>query len=419
MHHWDDESQVAGCLAVTVWTTELASASTGEVLSEIRNATDRELNIAFGRPSGSTFTVRADNPVVPALYGQDTLVRIWEDSTLRHNGLVLTAEMKSNEESSGVATVKVTTADAAWVLSKRIVGLSFTNGKGFLGDLYSGDKGLTAKLILEAAAAGANRGTHIKISGTYISGSSGSYTAGPFKSALACLNDLANGTDGFDWLIKPLIEGSNWGEYYAVPVLGEDKSANVIFEFGTGRGNIKTMGWIRDLTTMSNFAWHLPDSLEVSDNDEKNIEKLVWSPARGSGGYDPGLSELLISETVRGTKDPATVASQAAHGVYEEIAEAAALYDVSLRQGWADVYTAVKREPRNVLTMTFDTDDGTGRVPKLGTDYWLGDFVTARGATAGTTFFNGKVRIYQINVAISPSGTAKITPVLFDEEQEL
>jgi hypothetical protein len=199
-------------------------------------------------------------------------------------------------------------------------------------------------------------------------------------------------------------------------VLGSFKE-NTIFEFGVGRGNIKTMGWIRDLTTMCNFAYHLPETLEVSSDEVHSIENMIMSPSTGSGGYDPGIPEVLVSSG--GTRDAATVASQANHGVYEEIAEAQALYDLALRQGWADVYTAVKREPRNVLTMTFDTDDGTGRVPKLGTDYWLGDFITARGAAGGTTFFNGKVRIYQINVVMNDAGTAKITPVLFDEEQEL
>lgn len=416
MHHWYDESQVAGCLAVSVWTTELATTG-GTVLGEIRDATEREVNLAFGKPSSSTFTVRADNPLVPSLFGQDTLVRVWEDQTLRHNGLVLTADMKSSEDGNGIPSVKVMTTDAAWILSKRIVGTGFTSGKGFLGDLYSGDKGLCAKQIIEAASSGTNRASHIKISGTYTSGSTGSYTAGPFKTALACVNDLANGTDGFDWLIKPLLEGSNWGEYYAVPVLGSDKSSNTIFEYGTGRGNIRTMGWVRDITTLCNFAYHIPDSLEPTADDNMNIEQIVVSPAKGAGGYEPPISETLLYSA--GTKDAATVASQVTHSVLEEIAEASALYDLPLRQGWTDVYTAVKREPRNVLSMTFDTDDGTGRVPKLETDYWLGDFVQARGAAAGTTFFNGKVRIYQINVAISPSGTAKITPVLFDEEQEL
>jgi hypothetical protein len=61
---------------------------------------------------------------------------------------------------------------------------------------------------------------------------------------------------------------------------------------------------------------------------------------------------------------------------------------------------------------------GTHAEPESG-DYWLGDFITCRGVFQGVTLFNGKARIYQINVSLNDTGRASITPILLDDNSEL
>lgn len=390
------------------WTFVLDSGifGTGTPVGEVRNATDRQVSITFNKPSTASFTIRGDNPLVEALFGEDDCsLRVYQGTTLRFHGLVLSAEM-SNEDGK-FPTVKVTCVDPSWIWSKRIVGQQLTSpieGKlrGYVGKTRSGDKGTVAKEIIEEACEPNTYGArddHVKISGTYKSESTGTYTAGPFKTALSCINDLAHGTDGFDWIIKPIelnISGDDYqiGEYFAYPVLGEER-ANTIFEYGAGSvGNVRTMSYVRDMSTVVNRAFHLPEELTTE-------------------AEEPPVSPLIIQTYGQGS------ASASRRYYLEEVTDATGLVDEGLRKAWVEAVVDVRENPRQVLSMTCDYDDGTGRVPVYGTDFSVGDIVTARGRVGELTLFNGKVRIYQVNVSVNDNGTATVTPILVSEEGTL
>lgn len=394
--------------AAAPWTMVMDSGIYGVAtpLGEVRNATDRQVNMTFGKPSTASFSIRADNPLVEALYGEaDCSLRVYQGTTLRFHGLVLSAEL-ANEEGK-FPTVKVTCVDPSWVWSKRIVGKQLTSpisGKlrGYVGKTRSGDKGTIAAEIINEASEPETYGSrddHVKIGATYTSGSTGTYTAGPFKTALSCINDLANGVDGFDWIIKPIettISGEDYqiGEYYAVPVLGE-KRANTIFEYGPGSvGNVRTISYVRDKSTVVNRAYHIPEEL-TTEAEEPPVAPLIIQTF-GQGNTSAGQRYYL-----------------------EEVSDATGLLDEGLRKKWVEAVVNVREFPRRVLAMTCDFDDGTGRVPVYGTDFTLGDIVTARGKVGELTLFNGEVRIFQVNVAINEAGTATVTPILVDEEGNL
>jgi hypothetical protein len=157
-----------------------------------------------------------------------------------------------------------------------------------------------------------------------------------------------------------------------------------VFEHGYGQKNVQSLNYLRDLAGLANKAVHLPDS-----------------------GFEEKGTEVKSSE------DKTSVEQR---GRFEIVADGFGLVDSALRQSWVDEVVRVRKNPRFVVSMTLDVDDGTGRVPAIGTNFWLGDIVEARSVINNVTMFNGKVRVYQIQVALNDSGAATITPVLIDEE---
>lgn len=377
-----------------MWTSILTNLD-GSEAEEIRNATSRSLSLGLNRAATASFTVRADNAATVPMFASDKLLKIYEDNTLRFHGNVVSTELAST--GTEAPTVQVTAANPAWRLARRLIGLSAG------GTTYTGDKAKSARKIISEINAGAAAGsdeynphTGIKLlgEGSYVAGS-GTYVAGPYRSSLAAINDLAHTLTGFDWYISPL-EGSetvmttNESGSWTTPLIGQFEATNafgaskgVVFEYGYGQKNVRTINYVRDLSDLTNKAYHLPNDLEK----------------------EAVLGELSIPSVV-------------ARGRYEAVADAFGLTNTALREAWLDEVIRVKHNPRFVVSATLDIDDGKGRVPQLGTDYWLGDLATARGYIGGAELFNGQVRVYGVEISINEAGTGTHTPILVDEEGE-
>lgn len=356
------------------WTYILCKAD-GTKIGEIQNAGERNLTLALNKPSIAGFSIYVGNELLTNLLKEDTLLQIYRDKTLRFYGYIVSAEFATQDE-TGQATVKCNAVSPAWRLSRRLLGQS----KG--GTKFEGDKADNAKKMIDELNASAETGIKTQ---AVESKSTGSYVAGPYKAALACINDLARGFDGFDWYLAPL-EGKEpkLGLFEAEATYGNESSA--VLEYGWGQKNVKSITFSRDVSNLTNVAFHLPDD-----------------------GLETG--EVL-------SKSDATSITE--HGRYEEIADASGLIDKTLREKWLEEFIYVKKNPRFVVSMALDIDDGTGRVPQLGADFFLGDTIQARAVVEeNVTLFNGKVRIYQIKVEIDSNGMATTTPVLIDEEGEL
>lgn len=356
-----------------MWTFILCKKD-GTEIEEIQNASERNLSLALSRPSIASFSIGVSNQLLANILSEDTLLQIYDEKTLRFYGYNISSEFATQD--AGQSTVKVNSISPAWRLSRRILGQS----KG--GTNFEGDKAGSAKKMIDELNAIAETGIETQ---AVESGSTGKYIAGPYKAALSCINDLAHGFDGFDWYLKPL-EGKEpkLGLFEAKSTIGGE--SNAVLEYGYGQNNVRSITFSRDISNLTNVAFHLPDDgLET----------------------DEALS-----------KSDATSITE--HGRFEEIADAPGLIDKTLREKWLEEFIVVKKNPRFVVSMALDIDDGTGRVPQLGTDFWLGDLIQARAVTeSNVTLFNGKVRIYQIRVSLDDNGTATITPVLIDEEGEL
>lgn len=362
-----------------MWTyvvTDLA----GTELGEVKNATGRTVSIGLNRAATASFSIRPDNPLMTDLFGGDTLLKVYEDKTLRFHGNVVSTELSA--EGSGESSIQVNAANPAWKLARRLLGLS-AGGKTYEGDKAKSARKMINELNTDTVTYPTNPETGIKLlAESAYSAGSGKYVAGPYRTALSCINDLAHTLTGFDWYIAPMeMEGGKYGLFEAEQ--GYGKSSNAIFEYGWGAKSVKSMNYVRDLGDLTNKAYHVPDDLE---------------------------KESVLSE--------ADTASLEYRGRFEAVADAFGITDSALRTAWLQEFIRVKKNPRFVVSMTLDIDDGTGRIPRLGTDYWLGDFVIARGVLQGTTLFDGLVRVYGVEIEVSEEGSARITPVLLDEEGE-
>jgi hypothetical protein len=344
----------------------------GERIGELRNCTERSVTLSINRVSTASFGILGSNPLLLNLFAEDTLLQVWEDGELRFYGYVLTPELSMNDTNTPI-TIKVNAVCPAWRLTRRVLGQS----KG--GTNYTGDKAAATKTMIDELNAAGETG--IKTT-TVESGSTGTYIAGPYKTALQCINDLAHGFDGFDWYMMPLFnEEPKLVTYEAKAVYGSVQKA--VMEFGSGAKNVRQLSFLRDNSNLTNRAFHLPD-----------------------GGLDE-------EGAVVRTKEDAT--SIAAHGLFEEVTEGFGLTDTALRDEWLSEVIRVKKNSRFVVSATLDIDDGTGRVPKFGTDFFVGDFVSARAMVENVTLFNGRVRVYQVKIDLDSNGTATVIPVLIEE----
>lgn len=372
-----------------MWTYILSELD-GTEIGEVTNATGRNLSMGLNRAATSSFSIRADNELAVPLFADDTLLQVWEDDIIRFHGPVVSTELSSSGSES--PTIAVSAADPAWRLSKRLLGLSSGGTK------YTGDRAKTARKMINELNSGSdgltNPYTGVKLlSEASYTAASGEYIAGPYRPALTCINDLAHTLNGFDWYMAPL-DGSesvtvtnelgSWtrptiAQFEANDSFGE--TPGVVFEYGDGQRNVRTINYTRDLNDTVNKAFHTPNDL--------------------------GSEAVLFEDDIPSLEH---------RGRFIAVADAFGITDTGLREAWLDEVIRVKANPRYVVSMTLDIDDGTGRVPKLGTDYWLGDIVTAVGAIAGTPLFSGEVRVYGVEISVDEQGAATVTPVLLDEE---
>lgn len=357
-----------------------------EPIAEITDATDRKYVANLSKPSTASFKIRKDNPLAEEFFAEeDRLLKVYQGNTLRFFGPVLTADFGMTEGQP--ATINVSAVDPAWYFSRRLVGLAEK------GTAYSGDKGNMVMQMLNAT--NVIFSTRVEISAD-LSGSTGAYTAGPYKPLLTSIQELAHGIDGFDWYIEPYDGGETGpsgdqrlGIMRLAAIVGSEKP-NAVFEYGTGHRNIRTIGFLRDIQTNVNVAWQISD---------QGLEPSAENPTPVVVAFDE--------------------ASYAARKQrFEEVVDLSGVNNVALRQAWVEENVRVRKTPRRVLSMTSDIDDGTGRVPQFGSDYWLGDVVPARAVIENRfAMFNGLARVYSVEVSLNDAGTAMVTPILVEDAE--
>lgn len=358
------------------WSFRLTAADRTPI-GEVKNATERKAKIGIRQVDVASFKIRADNELFLPLFAEDTLLQVWQGETLRFWGPVVTSEF-ATEEGSGAPTIVVNAASPMWHLTRRLSGKSIAGTK-----FVEVDKGLVAKVLIDVVNEEYDTGIETPtVAGSKI-GTIGTYNAGPYKPTLTCIRELANGFDGFDWKATPLPEsGTKIARFDDAALIGSTLP-DIVFEYGCGKHNMRSMTFKRDLSGMMNIAFHITDN----------------------GAADPA-----------GIVRYDNAASKTAHGWYEGVVESAGLFDHGLREAWARENVEVRGVPRLLATMTSDFVEGDTRTPEAFIDYAPGDMIVARARSNNVQLFSAYVRCYNIEVAVDENGTPTYTPTIVEEE---
>lgn len=352
----------------------------GNSFGEVMNASKRQVILPLSKPSVASCVIDENNPQLGNVLTRDLLLRVYDNSTLRFHGPVVATEATPGEQ--GGVQVAITAADPSFRLARRV------SGKSASPAAITSDKGDIAKQIIDTANSDGETG--VRTQATSI-GYSGVYTPGPYKYTLSCINELADSLDGFNWQITPMEYTSgkigtfvaNWRGNYVV-------KADVVFEYGGIRSNIRTFNAQRSWNDIANKAYHIPD-----DGPASPLTVLSQSDGTSIGG----------------------------RGLYETILEASSILDPTLRNQLLAEVVGARKDPRRVVTFTPDFDDPgrPGRVPVFGADYNVGDGVRVRinptggGRPSTSAFVDGYLRIYSMQIDIDNNGRATYTPITVDE----
>jgi hypothetical protein len=316
---------------------------------------------------------------------RDCLLKVYDGSTMRFHGLVVATE--ATPGSSGGLQVAVTAADPSFRLARRVSGQSASPTP------ITGDKGDIARQLIATENARSNGETGVRTV-TINTGYGGTYTPGPYKYTLTCINELSDSLDGFNWTITPgemtTLGAGKLGTFAAAWRGSYTVQSDVIFEYGGIRSNIRDFNAQRSWSDVATVAYHIPD--------------------------DGPSSPLLVKSAINAT-------ALATRGLYETIVDATNITDPTLRQQLVSETVAVRGDPRRVVTFVPDfADPGRpGRVPVFGTDYNVGDAVRVRlnptggGNPSSSAFVDGYLRIYSMTIEIDSNGKATYTPTTVDE----
>jgi hypothetical protein len=276
----------------------------------------------------------------------------------------------------------LTAADAGWVLAHRLAGKSAT------GTQFTSATNVAAisKSLIDTENTAAETGIDTTTV-TLTAGSSRTYTAGPYRPVIECVQELGSALDGFDWRFVPIenwvngaVSGTKIGYFDAQTLIGVDNKTSV-FEYGP--------------------------------NTRSNIYGYTFTRTRDSQAtrvYLPNQDFTSIATATNAT-------AESLWGRLEDILSLPDLTDTTMRSQITSEHVAVRGNPRRIIKITPHIDPGvTGRVPQPFVDYNIGDTGYAKIIVNGQTRFQGAVRVYGINVNVEAStGFERVELILEDE----
>jgi hypothetical protein len=337
---------------------------TGTLLGELRGASARRFSFPLNQMATGTCRVRLDHPMALTLLQGDCLVQLWQD-TGTGKQLRINYEVAAVEEVAGggeARSLVVTFVDAAyWRLSHRLI------GKSAAGQSFAGlDKSTMAQLLLSSINSESHTGVREGSIGVSSNATVGPWRYKPFTEALL---ELSSTLDGFDFEFThyfPTTDGS--GFFFAMMtaegVIGTTRT-NTVFEYGTGRRNIKTYRRQVSRDGLMTRGFTLPPGF-------------------------PETSEAVVSAE--------STASIAARGLHEAVV-ATDLVVAASREQLVREHLKVRKAARQVISFT-----PTGYNNEFNVDYEVGDVVTARARTPQGDRFNAAFRVFGVEVELDDTG---------------
>lgn len=359
------------------WTFVLSDLE-GVVLGEVTDAHDRVVNRVLNGISSARFTVRGSHVLAPDINSADgLLLRCYDhDKVLRFHGTVRTVEdvVRQNDYS-----ITCTFADAGVILDGHYdstASISHTNT----------DSGRLAWLVAEQRQDHQTKhGLQMGSQDDSESGSTINWQEEPYMHTLQTIVEFSESAAGFDWYIEPIertLEGVDpvIGAWVLDGVVGTTKS-NAVFEWGTGRNNVQEWQRTKDWTKLLNLALNITG--EQDPEDSAGVRQQVQA------------------------SDSTSIAT---YGTHFDVVESFGIEDSTLRQEVVDAHIAVRKNPRQIYTLT--PTSSLVSVPVFGVDYYLGDLVPFRAKHNDTILFDGLVRVYSVEITIDDNGQELVKPTV-------
>lgn len=360
----------------------LLSDLAGVTKGEINNASDRTVSFAFNRLNTGSFRVRLDHPLANDLLEGDSLIKVYQQTASSSSPAIrMVAEIVSVEEvasESDPGSLAVTFAEAGfWRLSHRLIGKSAT---GYLQGTAVAPvaRGAIAQNVINTV--NAERDTGVRI-GTIADTATGYVGPWYYKPVSEAITELSATLDGFDFRfdpIEPTTDGSGLAvsRFRTAGAIGQTR-ANTVFEFGTGKRNIKNLKRQVSRDGLLTRGFHLPPGFPETSDPVASVENAPAIAARG-------LHEALVTSDI-------TVAD--------------------LRLALVREHVAVRKQARQLITF-----EPTSYGSEFMDDYDVGDVVTARALVAGSIRFNAQFRVYGVDVSINDNGLATYSLTLINSD---
>lgn len=366
-------------MAQATWRAVLTN-SAYKPLGELFGASSIVYSRSLNKLATVSFSVPFTVPDFQTIADLSGYIKLYRNTSLQYFGPLITSEEVAERESQSMA---LTSADVGWVLAKRLAGKSAT------GQQFTSATNVAAisKSLIDTANGEAETGIKTDTV-TLTAGSSRTFTAGPYRPVIECVQELGSALDGYDWRFVPIenwvngaVSGSKIGYFDAQTLIGTDNKPTV-FEYGPGtRSNMYGYSFSRSRDGQATRVY-LPDSTFSTITSSTN-----------------------------------TAAEAAGWGRLEDILSLPDITDTTMRQQITDEHVVVRGYPRQIIKVTPHIDPGvTGRVPQPFVDYNIGDTIYAKIIAQGTVRFVGAVRVYGINVTIeAETGFERVELILEDE----
>jgi hypothetical protein len=357
----------------------------GTQIGQITNAADRTIALPLGRTPTCSFKVPLFHSYAPAILDGDTLLQAWRNDglggrALRFNGPIISAEEVGDNLTQSIA---VTATGPFWRLTKRIIpGTDAITGFRLpaAGEDDLGHLALQLLTTVNGAHAygytGITPGTDTKLTSPVATGIV-NYEPGSVKVLAEAITELSTPINSFEFEIAPTVPtsvGAPWpqiGVMNTAPLIGGVNRENAIFEYGTTRANVTKYSRVVDRSGIDNSTIILPPS---------------W----------PNTTEAKYT-----AQDSASISSR---GLFEDHIDSAGIESADLRQKLATEHTAIRKDPRQIITFT----PALNARPAPFTDYSVGDYVRARAVVRGIVRFDGVFRIWGVTITLDQNGNESV-----------
>lgn len=338
----------------------------GRALGEPR-AYERSLSVGISRPATAGFRIRADDPLWEQIAAGGAMLKVYDSAdVLRFYGPIISDE----EEASGQGSkVRANAADLSWRLSKRLIGKDVTAQP--VGVTYTAqDSGTIAYNILAAANADEATGITVGTKDTFVARTI-TYL---WKPALTAISELGAISGSYEWALR-YTDGTPPTVQLDLPArLGQDRSATVFLEYGTGKRNCKGYRKVRSIEQL------------VTD---------IW--VRGAG------TNLIVNAF--------DAAARTAYRRHEDIVDYSDITVTALLDALAAAHIAIRNKPRELVELT----PFAKNAPRYGVDWNVGDSVSARVMIRNNVRVNGTVRAWGADIAVDELGNEQPTLKLVPE----